>query len=209
MFFRRCGSSSWAICSARSTGSIAVTIWKAPPMVENPTGLKKRPAMQPHSRIWISTLCSGCSALGIKSFMSKLSALPGDASATILSSDETATLSLTWCHCNCLFRQLRRDCAFLESEGIMDYSLLVGVHFCDDIVPASKMALSTFTNSPGKQVGCYLKEDMILLNAKQVRNFGNIMVFPLTWAIILPRAFSQHAVGMPRQRQHAWAVPLS
>ncbi|KAF7069782.1 hypothetical protein CFC21_075363 [Triticum aestivum] len=47
-----------------------------------------------------------------------------------------------------LHEQLRRDCAFLESEGIMDYSLLVGVHFCDDIVPASKMALSTFTTSP-------------------------------------------------------------
>ncbi|VAI26207.1 unnamed protein product [Triticum turgidum subsp. durum] len=44
-----------------------------------------------------------------------------------------------------LHEQLRRDCAFLESEGIMDYSLLVGVHFCDDIVPASKMASSTFT----------------------------------------------------------------
>ncbi|KAM3300014.1 hypothetical protein ACQJBY_041170 [Aegilops geniculata] len=47
-----------------------------------------------------------------------------------------------------LHEQLRRDCEFLESEGIMDYSLLVGVHFCDDIVPASKMALSTFTTSP-------------------------------------------------------------
>ncbi|KAE8783162.1 Phosphatidylinositol-4-phosphate 5-kinase 2 [Hordeum vulgare] len=52
-----------------------------------------------------------------------------------------------------LHEQLRRDCAFLESEGIMDYSLLVGVHFCDDIVPASKMASSTSTTSPGKQVG--------------------------------------------------------
>ncbi|XP_044946228.1 phosphatidylinositol 4-phosphate 5-kinase 2-like [Hordeum vulgare subsp. vulgare] len=47
-----------------------------------------------------------------------------------------------------LHEQLRRDCAFLESEGIMDYSLLVGVHFCDDIVPASKMASSTSTTSP-------------------------------------------------------------
>ncbi|KAM3271233.1 hypothetical protein ACQJBY_041793 [Aegilops geniculata] len=47
-----------------------------------------------------------------------------------------------------LHEQLRRDCAFLESEGIMDYSLLVGVHFCDDIVPASKMASSTFTSTP-------------------------------------------------------------
>lgn len=29
-------------------------------------------------------------------------------------------------------RQIDRDCEFLEAEGIMDYSLLVGVHFRDD-----------------------------------------------------------------------------
>ncbi|OEL14495.1 Phosphatidylinositol 4-phosphate 5-kinase 1 [Dichanthelium oligosanthes] len=46
-----------------------------------------------------------------------------------------------------LHEQLRRDCEFLESEGIMDYSFLVGVHFCDDI-SASKMGSSTFTASP-------------------------------------------------------------
>ncbi|CAD6206321.1 unnamed protein product [Miscanthus lutarioriparius] len=46
-----------------------------------------------------------------------------------------------------LHEQLRRDCDFLESEGIMDYSFLVGVHFCDDI-SASKMGSSTFTASP-------------------------------------------------------------
>ncbi|KAK1628486.1 hypothetical protein QYE76_002801 [Lolium multiflorum] len=45
-----------------------------------------------------------------------------------------------------LHEQLRRDCAFLESEGIMDYSLLVGVHFRDDI-PGSKVGLSTLTTS--------------------------------------------------------------
>lgn len=43
-----------------------------------------------------------------------------------------------------LHEQLKRDCVFLESEGIMDYSLLVGVHFRDDI-PGSKMGLSTLT----------------------------------------------------------------
>ncbi|KAJ1293968.1 hypothetical protein BS78_01G110700 [Paspalum vaginatum] len=48
---------------------------------------------------------------------------------------------------NDLHEQLRRDCEFLESEGIMDYSFLVGVHFCDDI-SASKTDSSTFTASP-------------------------------------------------------------
>ena len=31
-----------------------------------------------------------------------------------------------------MLRQLDRDCEFLEAEGIMDYSLLIGVHFRDD-----------------------------------------------------------------------------
>ena len=32
----------------------------------------------------------------------------------------------------CLSRQVDRDCEFLEQEKIMDYSLLVGVHFIDN-----------------------------------------------------------------------------
>ncbi|KAG2410669.1 Phosphatidylinositol 4-phosphate 5-kinase [Vigna angularis] len=31
-----------------------------------------------------------------------------------------------------LIRQVDRDCEFLEAEGIMDYSLLIGLHFRDD-----------------------------------------------------------------------------
>ncbi|MQL88975.1 hypothetical protein Taro_021544 [Colocasia esculenta] len=31
-----------------------------------------------------------------------------------------------------LLDQIDRDCEFLEAEGIMDYSLLVGLHFCSD-----------------------------------------------------------------------------
>ncbi|EEF49138.1 phosphatidylinositol-4-phosphate 5-kinase, putative [Ricinus communis] len=31
-----------------------------------------------------------------------------------------------------LIRQIYRDCEFLEAEGIMDYSLLIGLHFRDD-----------------------------------------------------------------------------
>ncbi|CAL9092423.1 unnamed protein product [Musa acuminata var. zebrina] len=46
-----------------------------------------------------------------------------------------------------LLEQIKRDCEFLEAEGIMDYSLLVGVHFCDD-VSASKTSISPFIGSP-------------------------------------------------------------
>ncbi|KAH7654741.1 Phosphatidylinositol-4-phosphate 5-kinase protein [Dioscorea alata] len=46
-----------------------------------------------------------------------------------------------------LLRQIDRDCEFLEAERIMDYSLLVGVHFRDD-ASASKMGLSRFNVSP-------------------------------------------------------------
>lgn len=30
-------------------------------------------------------------------------------------------------------RQIYRDCEFLEAEGIMDYSLLIGLHFRDEV----------------------------------------------------------------------------
>lgn len=41
-----------------------------------------------------------------------------------------------------LIWQIERDCEFLETEGIMDYSLLVGLHFRDDF-SASKMGIHT------------------------------------------------------------------
>ncbi|XP_021748643.1 phosphatidylinositol 4-phosphate 5-kinase 1-like [Chenopodium quinoa] len=42
-----------------------------------------------------------------------------------------------------LMKQVERDCEFLEAEKIMDYSLLVGVHFRDDNT-GDKMGLSPF-----------------------------------------------------------------
>lgn len=41
------------------------------------------------------------------------------------------------------FRQIDRDCEFLEAERIMDYSLLVGLHFRDDL-SADKMGMPLF-----------------------------------------------------------------
>ncbi|WOL02811.1 phosphatidylinositol 4-phosphate 5-kinase 1-like [Canna indica] len=46
-----------------------------------------------------------------------------------------------------LLEQIKRDCEFLEAEGIMDYSLLLGVHFCDDVL-ASFTARSPCSASP-------------------------------------------------------------
>lgn len=40
-------------------------------------------------------------------------------------------------------RQIELDCEFLEAEGIMDYSLLVGLHFRDDN-KYDQMGLSPF-----------------------------------------------------------------
>ncbi|XP_020586646.1 phosphatidylinositol 4-phosphate 5-kinase 1-like isoform X2 [Phalaenopsis equestris] len=36
--------------------------------------------------------------------------------------------------------QIERDCEFLEAEGIMDYSLLVGFHFSDDLSASQKVS---------------------------------------------------------------------
>ncbi|CAJ2636940.1 unnamed protein product [Trifolium pratense] len=42
-----------------------------------------------------------------------------------------------------LIKKIERDCEFLEAEGIMDYRLLVGMHFRDDNT-VDKMGLSPF-----------------------------------------------------------------
>ncbi|OIV96686.1 hypothetical protein TanjilG_09228 [Lupinus angustifolius] len=49
-----------------------------------------------------------------------------------------------------LIKQIEQDCEFLEAEGIMDYSLLVGLHFRDDNT-WDKMGLSPFLLRNGKQ----------------------------------------------------------
>ncbi|KAK1407646.1 hypothetical protein QVD17_39267 [Tagetes erecta] len=48
-----------------------------------------------------------------------------------------------------LIKQINRDCEFLEAERIMDYSLLVGIHFRDDNT-GDKMGLSPFLLRNGK-----------------------------------------------------------
>lgn len=46
--------------------------------------------------------------------------------------------------------QIERDCEFLEAEGIMDYSLLVGLHFRDTST-CDKMGLSPFVLRTGRK----------------------------------------------------------
>ncbi|KAL3641318.1 Phosphatidylinositol 4-phosphate 5-kinase 1 [Castilleja foliolosa] len=48
-----------------------------------------------------------------------------------------------------LIKQIHRDCEFLENERIMDYSLLVGLHFRDDST-GDKIGLSPFMLRSGK-----------------------------------------------------------
>ncbi|GAB4861382.1 Phosphatidylinositol 4-phosphate 5-kinase 1 [Ancistrocladus abbreviatus] len=48
-----------------------------------------------------------------------------------------------------LIKQIERDCEFLQAEKIMDYSLLVGIHFRDDNT-GDKMGLSPFLLRTGK-----------------------------------------------------------
>ncbi|KAL0326239.1 UNVERIFIED_CONTAM: Phosphatidylinositol 4-phosphate 5-kinase [Sesamum radiatum] len=48
-----------------------------------------------------------------------------------------------------LIKQIDRDCEFLEAERIMDYSLLVGVHFRDDST-GDRIGLSPFLLRTGK-----------------------------------------------------------
>ncbi|KAG6388730.1 hypothetical protein SASPL_150162 [Salvia splendens] len=49
-----------------------------------------------------------------------------------------------------LIKQIDRDCEFLETERIMDYSLLVGLHFRDATSTADKIGLSPFLLRTGK-----------------------------------------------------------
>ncbi|ESW09359.1 hypothetical protein PHAVU_009G121200 [Phaseolus vulgaris] len=56
-----------------------------------------------------------------------------------------------------LIKQIERDCEFLEAEGIMDYSLLVGLHFRYDNT-YEKIGLSPFLLRSGKSEDSYQSE---------------------------------------------------
>lgn len=61
------------------------------------------------------------------------------------------------------FRQVDRDCDFLEQERIMDYSMLVGLHFrgtsySDNVTPSAR---SSGAQTPN---GCYILSWMDFLS---------------------------------------------
>ncbi|KAK9134921.1 hypothetical protein Syun_014251 [Stephania yunnanensis] len=73
-----------------------------------------------------------------------------------------------------LIRQIDRDCEFLEAERIMDYSLLVGVHFRDDYL-SDKIGRSPLITSSGQTVSRFkgLQDvDWILPGRKPVIRLG-------------------------------------
>ncbi|CAI9787023.1 unnamed protein product [Fraxinus pennsylvanica] len=76
-----------------------------------------------------------------------------------------------------LIKQIDRDCEFLEAERIMDYSLLVGLHFRDDGTQ-EKMGLSPFLLRTGKRDSCRFLEaelqdmDRILAGRKPLIRLG-------------------------------------
>ncbi|KAK9110196.1 hypothetical protein Sjap_018256 [Stephania japonica] len=73
-----------------------------------------------------------------------------------------------------LIRQIDRDCEFLEAERIMDYSLLVGLHFRDDY-SSDKIGRSPLITSSGQKVSRFqgLQDvDWILPGRKPVIRLG-------------------------------------
>jgi hypothetical protein len=104
------------------------------------------------SRTLILILCFASSVIGTKSSSSKFT----DCTLHLLLEICFAQLSPSGpCICinmlETLFRQIDRDCEFLEAERIMDYSLLVGLHFRDDNT-YDKMGLSPFLLRTGNHL---------------------------------------------------------
>lgn len=88
-----------------------------------------------------------------------------------------------------LLRQIDRDCEFLEGEGIMDYSLLVGLHFCDEI-SASKMGF------PSPKIS--LRRDSI----KSGFRFSDSALKDMERTIDAPKTASRLGANMRARAEH-------
>ncbi|XP_047321480.1 phosphatidylinositol 4-phosphate 5-kinase 1-like [Impatiens glandulifera] len=120
-----------------------------------------------------------------------------------------------------LIKQIERDCEFLEAEKIMDYSLLVGLHFRDDNT-SDKMGLSPFFLRNGKNDkfqnekfmrGCRFLEaelqdmDRILAGRKPLIRLGANM--PARAERLGRRSdFDQHSLAAPSRSGETYEVVL-
>lgn len=81
-----------------------------------------------------------------------------------------------------LFRQIDRDCEFLERERIMDYNLLIGVHVCDDYL-SDEMKMSPFNLDSGN-LSPQLKNNTQEIFVGQL-NFSNYCVLSFFQAEVI------------------------
>ena len=115
------------MCFAPSTGSTRGLTSKVLLMVEQRISQGGRLMRLPLSKTLILILSFAWNSLGFKS----LYGIDFAKSHILLFFWIFILCFLTFMYC-LLLRQLDRDCEFLEAEGIMDYSLLIGLHFRDD-----------------------------------------------------------------------------
>lgn len=99
----------------------------------------------------ILILCFAFNEVGTKTSSSKFTECICISYFILLHSDSPSGSCICFNVLQTLFRQIDRDCEFLESERIMDYSLLVGLHFRDDNT-CDKMGLSPFLLRTGNQL---------------------------------------------------------
>lgn len=90
-----------------------------------------------------------------------------------------------------LVRQTDRDCKFLEAEGIMDYSLLVGLHFCDN-PSISKMDTSSPIRSNNKICCPYVMRNPLIrlgahmpARAKYMCRNSNLETYHQSYNVVL------------------------
>ena len=131
--------SLWGICFVLNFLFIGALTWKVRPTVAWLRNRIQKLIQQQPSRTLISITYFGCRNLGSKSFAGEMMSL-FLVQILFLSNNFLITIALckpfnflllfipvSWSVPSC--RQVDRDCDFLEQERIMDYSLLVGLHF--------------------------------------------------------------------------------
>lgn len=82
--------------------------------------------------------------------------------------------------CVCVCRQVDRDCEFLEQERIMDYSLLVGLHF-REATNGSEPPTSDCQTPTGKKAKAFLSG--LLGHRKRIAKKGRVFFLFLFFSV--------------------------